>query len=91
MVTDYSTWTLDALNTRFIASGDELSTVAEERRALLAEISARMSKATATALIASLSDADKSALMAALTADGVAAPAASLTATVTATSMAAAQ
>ena len=62
MKTDYSAWTMDALQKQFVETGIEYTRIANERQGLIEEMDRRTSRASAVARIGAMSDADKDAL-----------------------------
>lgn len=61
-MTDYSNWTLDALQARFVESGAEFTRLSNERQDLLAEMDARKARSEAIARVGALSEKEKDAL-----------------------------
>ena len=59
---DYSEWTLDALQRRFVEAGTEFTVLANERHALLVEIESRKTRVEATSRVSALSEKEKDAL-----------------------------
>jgi hypothetical protein len=59
---DYSNWTIDQLQARFVESGSEYTRLANERHELDVEIQARMKRAAIKTRIGTLSEAEKEAL-----------------------------
>lgn len=69
---DYSKWTMDQLQARFIESGAAFTVLANERQALLVEMDARKKMSSARARLSALSDIEKDAMRQILNADAVA-------------------
>ena len=63
---DYSTWTMDELQARFMESAAQYTALANERQAIAAEMDMRKANAALTAKLSAMTDAEKAALRQAL-------------------------
>lgn len=61
-MTDYSAWSLDQLQARFVETGLQFTQLANERQALLSEMAIRETRSAAVTRLSTLSDKEKDAL-----------------------------